>query len=108
MKWDQFAVGALNQWNVYDNVPLGGSISYTELATKCKVPEPRLRRVLKHAMTMHIFWAPTTDTVAHTNTSAELAREELLYAWVGHQIEECGSSATKLTEAIDRWGDSNG
>lgn len=56
-------------------------------------------------MTNHIFWAPTPDLVAHTNNSAEMVREELLFAWFGHNIEEIGPGATKLVEAIDRWGD---
>ena len=106
LKQDQLALEALNRYNVFDEVPLIGSITYVELAKKCNIPETRLRRFIQHAMPNRIFWAPTPDSVAHTITSAEVVRSPFLYAWLGHNIEEIGPGCTKVIEAMERWGDS--
>jgi 6-hydroxytryprostatin B O-methyltransferase len=57
-------------------------------------------------MSNRIFWAPTPDSVAHTNTSAEVVRNPFGYAWLGHNIEEVTPGCTKVIEAMERWGDS--
>lgn len=80
---DMVVLDALNAYNLYDAVPLDGSITYAELSAKCNFPEGRLRRILKHAFVNGIFWGPTPDTVAHTGTSAEFIREELRFAYMG-------------------------
>jgi 6-hydroxytryprostatin B O-methyltransferase len=43
--------------------------------------------------------------VAHTITSAEFARDETTWAWVGHNVEEIGPAAAKIMEQTDRFGD---
>lgn len=83
-----------------------GSITYTELAAKVKVPEGRLRRVLHHAINNHIFFAPTADSISHTSISAEAALDPFLYAWIEHNYSEVGPCAHKITEAIEKHGDS--
>lgn len=57
-------------------------------------------------MSNRIFWAPTPDSVAHTLTSAEVIRSPLLYAWIGHNIEEVSPGSTKVIEAMEKYGDS--
>jgi hypothetical protein len=106
LKYDQLIFEALNHYNVFDAVPLTGSISYTDLAAKTSVSESRLRRIINHAILNRIFWAPTPDTVAHTSSSSMVVKDPLLYAWLGHNAEEAGAAATKVVQAIDKWGDS--
>lgn len=60
---------------------------------------------MRHAISKRIFWAPTKDSVAHTITSAEFARDETAWAWVGHNVEEIGPAAAKIMEQTDRFGD---
>ena len=106
LKQDQLTLEALNYYNVFDEVPLTGSITYAELAKRCRIPETRLRRFIQHAMSNRIFWAPTPNSVAHTITSAEVVRSPFLYAWLGHNVEEIGPGCTKVIEAMKQWGDS--
>jgi hypothetical protein len=49
---------------------------------------------------IHIFWAPTLDTIAHTARSAEFIRDQFLYAWVGHNWEEVAPGLSKVMELI--------
>jgi hypothetical protein len=105
-KYDFFIIGALNRYNVFETVPLTGSITYAELAKKCNLPESRLQRWIRHAISKRIFWAPSQDSVAHTITSAELARDNAAWAWVGHNVEEMGQAAAKIMEQNDRYGNS--
>lgn len=77
------------------------------LAQKCNVPKSHLRRWMRHAISKRIFRASTKDSVAHTITSAECVRDETVWAWIGHNVEEVGPAAGKLIEQTDRFGDSN-
>lgn len=105
-KFDQFAIGALNEWKVFDAVPLRGSITYAELAKKVNIPEARLRRVLRHAISDHVFWAPTRDSVSHTSASAEVVRDPLLFAWLGHNFDEITPGTEKILKAMEKYGES--
>jgi len=96
----------LNEWKVFDAVPITGSITYEELAKKVNVPEARLRRVLTHAISNHIFWAPTRDSISHTSTSAEVVRDPLLFAWLGHNFDEITPGIVKILESMEKYGES--
>lgn len=104
-KYDFFIIGTLNYYNVFEAVPLTDSITYAELAKKCNLSESRLQRWIRHAISKRIFWAPTQDSVAHTITSAEIARDDTAWAWLGHNVEEIGPAVAKIMEQTDRFGD---
>jgi 6-hydroxytryprostatin B O-methyltransferase len=81
-------------------VPLTGSISYSELAKKVNILESRLKRVIRHALNNHVFWAPTRDTIAHTSTSAEVVRDPLLFAWLGHNFDQVTPGTLKVLDSM--------
>ncbi len=98
----------MDQFNIFDAVPLTGDVSYADIAEKVGLSEQLVRRVLRYAMTLQIFaeTAPGSGRIVHTATSAEAAKSPLLRAWIGHQVEEVASCAVKGVEAIRRFPDS--
>lgn len=70
------------------------------------MPESKLRRVLHHAINNHIFFSPSEESIAHTATSAEVVLDPFLYAHIEHNYFEAEPAASKIIEAIARFGDS--
>ncbi|KXT03533.1 hypothetical protein AC578_1612 [Pseudocercospora eumusae] len=89
-----------------DYVPLEGSISYEEVAQKAGVNDLQCKRIMRHAMTNHIFREPKTGYVAHTAASALLVRNRGVRDWVGFTTEESFLCAAKLVEATEKWAKS--
>lgn len=96
----------LAHFKVFDAVPLHEPISYSDLARKVDLVEPRLRRILQHAFTNHYFCSPKPDFVGHTSNSALVANDPLAYAWIFHNVDEVEPwYSNKAVEAFTRWGD---
>jgi hypothetical protein len=108
LKYDQAALAVLNDFNVWDAVPLHGSASYFDIASKTGVPEDLLRRVLRHTMTLRIFTETEQGELCHTATSATAVRRPALKSWIGHMVEEGGPAALKFVENIKKYGDGDG
>lgn len=81
-----------------------GLISMSSLAASAGLPEPLLRRLLRHAMTRHVFREPREGFVAHTAASAALARvaspprEAFQFA-----AEDLWPAGLRLADAIAKW-----
>jgi hypothetical protein len=110
LKHDQMVIDVLNQFNVWDAVPLKGSASYSEIATKTNLPESICRRFLRHAMTSRIFdeTTPGSGKVIHTAASAFAHKNSPARSLMGHQIEEVGYGCTSMVETIRKFGDGDG
>ncbi|SPO05440.1 related to sterigmatocystin 8-O-methyltransferase precursor [Cephalotrichum gorgonifer] len=102
---DGMVLDVLNQFNFFSAVPLGGSATYSEIAQATTVPESIVRRIVRHAMTNRIFVEspPGSGRVAHTATSAFLARNPLMGSWIGHNLEEARAAAVYLPESLRRF-----
>lgn len=100
------ALHFLADYNVFDAVPLKGSIPYSELSKKVGLGEHRLRRVLAMAFTQHYFHEPKPDHVAHTSNTAIWHGDSRARAWILHNTEEVQPWYTnKLIAASRKWGD---
>jgi hypothetical protein len=97
---------ALNYFDFFDAVPLGGSATYAEIAAKVGLKESIVKRLLRYSMTNHIFTetAPGSGSVVHTAASAHLVRNKLLRCWVAHNCEEIAQGETRFPEALRKWG----
>jgi hypothetical protein len=86
-------------------VPLDGSLSYAELAEGVNLPEALVRRILRHAMTNHIFAENPLGSghIVHTSTSAFVARNPIYKSWIGHNLEEVTPAAMKLPDALRKF-----
>lgn len=84
--------------NVFEQVPLHGSISYDDLATKCSVPIDELKRILSHAMTNDWF-QEDRGQVTHSSTSFLAATDETVKGQMHFQLGVAFPCYTRLNDA---------
>jgi hypothetical protein len=107
---NQLSLQAVYEFKVAEAVPLSGSISYQDLADKVNVPMLNLRRLIRHAMTNHIFHEPEKGFVAHTRTSRLLLEDLPLTNWVGFMMNDLWLPIAHVVKAMKKWpgsGESN-
>ncbi|KAL8671047.1 MAG: hypothetical protein Q9168_004440 [Polycauliona sp. 1 TL-2023] len=103
---DQLSLHAIYSFKIADAVPLTGSTTYSAIASQLSVPESIIRRVLRPAMSSHIFTSSTPDTVAHTATSRLFITLPDFNEGVGLQIHDLRPVASRTIDAINKFGDS--
>jgi hypothetical protein len=98
------------EFKVAEAVPLEGSISYEDLATKVqelnnglKIPVLNLRCLIRHAMTNRIFYEPAKGFVAHTRTSRLLLEDAHLASWVGFMCNDLWLPIANVVSAMKKW-----
>ncbi|KAL8746746.1 MAG: hypothetical protein Q9190_001264 [Brigantiaea leucoxantha] len=87
----------INHFDIANKVPLDGSISQRELAQACELPQDILTRVLRQAMTYHVFYEPQPGYIAHTEVSKVIPS---LSPLLSYQLEICLPSTTNLLKAL--------
>ncbi|KAF2430151.1 S-adenosyl-L-methionine-dependent methyltransferase [Tothia fuscella] len=92
-KFDTMVLEVLNEFKVFDAVPLDGSTSYSDIAT----------------MSNRIFAEkePNSGRVIHTATSAA-ARSPRLQAWIGHNLNDMGKACAHMVDSLRIFGDGDG
>ena len=78
----------LYRFHVFAAVPLGGEITYAQIAETVGLDESRTKRVMQHAMTNGFFAQTKGGRVVHSAESAAIARDEKLKALIGHYVED--------------------
>lgn len=80
-------------------------VTYTELATACRLSEPTLRRIVRDLMTHRIFRQTPDGKIAHTSASKLFADSHGIRQWVGMVLEEMWPAATKviIRELQEEW-----
>lgn len=82
---------------------MGGSASYSEIATKVSLPESLVRRVLKYAITIRYFARDPSDKdrVVHTSLSAVPAKQYLIRSWFRHHFDEARVAGVHFAESFE-------
>ena len=70
-------------------------VTYAELATATGLLENEVQRILRCAITFHIFREPRKGVIAHTAASKLLADDPLMRHWIGMVSEEIWPAASK-------------
>ena len=83
--------------------PSKREISYADLAKKVNTDTVNLRRLIRHAITNHIFCETHPGYVAHTSSSRLLAEDPQLQAWVGFMSEDLILPVAHTVDAMDIW-----
>ncbi|KAI1877460.1 hypothetical protein JX265_003468 [Neoarthrinium moseri] len=88
------SIDAICRFHIADIVPPGGQVSFGEIAEKIGLEEQLVRRLLRHAMSMHILKEPESGMVAHTKMSKYFT---LPYVndWISFGAQEGWPAATK-------------
>ncbi|KAG6995603.1 O-methyltransferase aurJ [Physcia stellaris] len=95
----------LCHYDIFHIVPLGNTISYSEIAAAARVPEQRLKSILRMAMTSTLFQEqPDGKHVGHTATSALLARNDDTHAYATYMCAKSAPMAMHMTAAHRKWG----
>lgn len=84
-------------------VPLDGKTSYAELAAERNLDEAQLRRMLRLAMTIHLFYEPEPGFVAHTADTRALVEDEVMFEMCGFVLEEPRNASFELIETMKKW-----
>lgn len=95
---------AMYRFKLPSVVPEQGSISYAELAGQIQVAEDVVRRIVRYAITKHIFQeVDGGERVAHSATSKMLAESPMMMEWIGMVCEEMWPAATQAVPALIKW-----
>ncbi|ROV96758.1 hypothetical protein VSDG_05535 [Cytospora chrysosperma] len=97
---DVLALQVINNYGIAKLVPLDQPITLTELQSLTTLDPINLARILRTAMTNHIFCEPSPGVIAHTAASRLLATDDNLVAWVGFNAEDIFPSAAHTLEAL--------
>ncbi|KAI1343218.1 S-adenosyl-L-methionine-dependent methyltransferase [Xylariaceae sp. FL0016] len=104
MAWDFMGTQCLqliSHYKLVNLVPPQG-IMLAELATKTPLDPVNLARILRYAMTRHIFSESSTGLVSHTASSLALRSDPSLAAWVGFNAEDIFPGAPRVLDALRR------
>lgn len=75
---------------------MGGEATFAQIAEGCDLNVLDVRRILRHAMSNHIFKEPRKGVVAHTAVSKILAQDPQMQAWTGVCVEDMWPSAAQV------------
>lgn len=91
---------------IFDAVPLEGSISYAELAAKIGLPGNRLYRFVRYARSMNIFYEPSPGHVAYTAFSAIAVKFPDTQSLIRMSFEQLSHVNPRIFESLEKYGDS--
>ncbi|KAI5362127.1 Putative O-methyltransferase domain, S-adenosyl-L-methionine-dependent methyltransferase [Septoria linicola] len=97
----------ITHFHIADNVPLQGSISYTDLASKLDLPVQKTTRILRYAMVDHIFREPQLGYIAHTALSRALRKDSaipVVPCMMANIVENYMDALPKYVESIEKYG----
>ncbi|KAI0138054.1 S-adenosyl-L-methionine-dependent methyltransferase [Hypoxylon sp. NC0597] len=108
MAWDFMGTQSLqliNHYEIAKLVPLEGTITLSQLQAKASIDPINLTRLLRHAMTNHLFQEPKPGVIAHTAASRLLVEDQALQAWVGFNTEDVYPGSAHVIDALKAYPD---
>jgi hypothetical protein len=94
---------AIERFNIATSFPVGEEASFAEIAKKCGITEDDTKRVLRQAMSQHIFREPRKGYAAHTSISREIAENPLMRDWIAFNCSEQWRAAPRVVDAMEKW-----
>ncbi|KAH6675785.1 putative O-methyltransferase [Halenospora varia] len=94
---------AISHFNIASTFPVGSTTTYSEIASKCNLTESDIRRILRFAMTDHIFTESSPGVVKHTAASKALVQVPLMNQWLGMVSEEMWPAGVGFVDALEKW-----
>lgn len=99
------SIDAICRYKIPDMIPPGGQISFEEIAEKTGLQKGAVRRLLRHAMAMHILREVEPEMVAHTSISKFLTIP-YINGWVNFESKDTWPATTRIVDAIQKWPNS--
>lgn len=89
-------IQAIYRFGIATCFPVDEEASFEQISRACGLDESELRRILRFAMTRHIFKESREGVVAHTAASKALAELPIMRDAVGMICEDMWPSATRV------------
>ncbi|OGM47206.1 hypothetical protein ABOM_003990 [Aspergillus bombycis] len=104
--WNQFndniSLQSILRFRIAESVPPEG-ITISDLSEATGVDQHLLTRIVRHAMTSHIFYEPEPGKVAHTASSQALSSNQGVRDWLDMTLEEWGPAAVRTVDAFQKY-----
>ncbi|PQE06070.1 s-adenosyl-l-methionine-dependent methyltransferase protein [Rutstroemia sp. NJR-2017a BBW] len=97
------SLNAIAKFGIANTFPATETSTFNAIAQATSLPESDIRRIVRHAMTYHVFREPTPGIVAHTALSKALIDIPPLRSLVGFLAQELWASSTKMVDAMVKW-----
>lgn len=94
---------AITRFNIAASFPVHKEATFAEISDACGLDEHLVRRILRHAMTKHIFKEARKGVVAHTAASRLLAENAEIHDWVGASTDELWQAASQTVNALVKY-----
>lgn len=94
---------AISRFKMASSFPPHSEATFAQISEACGLNEPDVRRLLRHAMTKHIFHEPRKGVVVHTAASRLLAEDAQMLDWVGASSDELWQAAAQTVNAMVKY-----
>ncbi|KAH8696410.1 putative O-methyltransferase [Talaromyces proteolyticus] len=92
---------AVHRFKIASLVPINSTISFGELAVKCSLREPDLKRIIRYTAVYHrVFQEPKKGFVAHTAASKLLVENPRASSLMGLTFDECWPAHNRAVDAM--------
>lgn len=97
------------EFRLPEAVPRSGQISYDALTKRVEaisgvaILMPNLRRLVRQAMTNHVFVEPEAGFVAHNKTSLLFLDDKVMASWVGMFTMDLFIPVANTIAAMKKW-----
>lgn len=101
IQYNATSLQSVYKLDIARKVPMDGEISFTELASRCDIYEPDLKRILRFAMCYyHAFREPRKGFVSHTAVSRAIVESQGVRDALGVMFDECWPAYAKVLGKI--------
>lgn len=94
------------RYRIAGTIPLDSSMTFEDLASKAKLDEAFLTRVLRHAIIYHIFCDPSPSHVSHIISSLSLHSSNSVRDWLEMKLEEWGPASVNAINVLAEYSGS--
>ncbi|CAG8961583.1 hypothetical protein HYFRA_00006117 [Hymenoscyphus fraxineus] len=94
---------AILRFNIAGNLDIEEEATYEELAKRCNIDVQDARRLLRLAISNHIFLEPRKGIISHSAISKVLVQLPLVSQWVGIVCDEMWPSGCRTVDAMEKW-----
>ncbi|KAK4230056.1 S-adenosyl-L-methionine-dependent methyltransferase [Podospora fimiseda] len=97
---------AITRFKIAHSFPINTETTFAEISTSTNLPEPIVRKFIRHAILKDIFIEPGPGIIAHNAVSRLLVEDEVLHDWVGSCTNDFWPSAANTCDALERFPNS--
>ena len=90
-------------FQIASSFPIHAESSFADVAQRCGLNEDETRRILRHAISNHIFTEPRAGVLAHTATSKALVQVPYLRGWLQQACDDMWPATSRFVDAMVKW-----